>query len=128
MEALTMALFGEAEKGEYNIPYLCQSLPQLIEYLGSPPPESHGLYYAIQALLYHRKILFFRVQEEGFSLHDYQKGIKILQDHLVYPKLAAICVPGLGDSQTIQIIINLCFLKNSVLITTEADLYDYLTA
>lgn len=127
MVALTIALFGEAEKGAYRTAYYCHDLPELVDYFGNPPPESLGLYYAIQALLHHRKIIFFRVQEEGFSLSDYEEGLEILKTRPEIPQFSAICAPGLGNSAIIEEIVQLCSAKHSIMITSQADLYDYLT-
>lgn len=123
----TVALFGEAEKGEYRTAYFCQSLEQLVDYLGHPPPESKGLYYAVQALLYHRNLIFFRVREEGFSEQDYFCGAHLLKKQSLIPDIAAICIPGVGNGEIIEAIVPLCAVYHSILITTEADLYDYLT-
>jgi hypothetical protein len=124
-----IALFGEAEKGEYRTAYLLHSLPQLVEYLGNPPPESQGLYCAVQALLYKRYLLFFRVQEEGFSYQDYIEGLQVMErgDPQVLP-INAICLPGVGDSKIINAMTPFCLARHSVMITSEADLFDYLTA
>jgi hypothetical protein len=122
-----IALFGEAEKGEYRMPYYCKTLPQLEEYLGNPPGDSRGLYYAVQALLFHHPLIFFRVREEGYSAQDYLLGLRLLQNQKVVPCLSAICVPGVGDSSLIQAFIPLCLLYHSILIMSEADFYDYLT-
>lgn len=122
----TVALFGEAEKGEYRTAYLLRTLPQLVEYLGNPPPDSQGLYYAVQALLYKRQLIFFRVKEEGFSYTDYFSGLKVLQKQNIFSNITAICLPGVGDSEIIQAITPICSMYNSILITNEADLYDYL--
>jgi len=122
-----MALFGEAEKGEYRIPYLCETIPQLLERFGNPPPESRGIYYAIQALLYERNLIFFRVREEGFSYQDYLQGLHVLEKEDVVSHLAAICLPGVGDAEIIEALSPICALYHSILITNEADFYDYLT-
>lgn len=127
MEIYTMALFGEAERGDYRTAYFCHSLPQLVEYLGNPPPESRGLYYAIQALLYKRNLIFFRVREEGFSYQDYLSGLNVLKNQEIITTLAAICLPGVGNSKIIEAITPICDQHHSILITNEADLYDYLT-
>ena len=127
MELYTVALFGEAEKGEYQTPYFCENLPQLVEYLGNPPPESYGLFFAVQALLYKRNILFFRVREEGFSLQDYQQGVHFLKSLKNTPAISAIGIPGVGDTQIINAITPICLIYHSFLMTTEADLFDYLT-
>lgn len=127
MDDFTIALFGEAERGEFRTAYHCQSLPQLVDYLGNPPPESRGLYYAVQALLYHHPLIFFRVKEEGFALQDYLLGLRLLETDNLINKISAICVPGVGNSEIIQILTPLCQVNHRILITTESDLYDYLT-
>ena len=58
MKSRCVALFGEAEKGEFGIPLICQSLPQLCDVLGNPPEESQGIFYAVQTLLYSKQVLF----------------------------------------------------------------------
>ncbi len=123
----TFFLFGEAEKGEFCTPYLCRSLPQLADTFGNPPAESLGLLYAVQALLFERELIYFRVNEEGYSLDDYLKGIKILEEKEAIPSLTAICMPGVGDSDLIEATTTICHLHKSCLILSEKDLYDYLT-
>lgn len=123
----TVALFGEAEKGEYNTAYFCQTLPELVDYFGNPPPSSVGIYYAIQVLLYHHNLLFFRVQEEGFSQQDYLSGLQLLQEQHVIPHISAICLPGVGNTEIIHAMTPFCKAHQSFIITTEPDLYDYLT-
>ncbi|MES2122361.1 MAG: hypothetical protein V4492_06245, partial [Chlamydiota bacterium] len=66
---LKIFLFGEAEKGDYCTPFVCKSLPQLADTFGNPPEESRGLMYAVQAILYERELIYFRVKEEGFSIN-----------------------------------------------------------
>jgi hypothetical protein len=123
----TIFLFGEAEKGDFCTPYPCRSLAQLAETFGNPPEESLGLLYAVQALLFERQLIYFRVKEEGFSTSDYMRGIRLLENKERFQTLSAICMPGVGDSQIIEAAILLCSLYNSLLITTEKDLYDYLS-
>lgn len=127
MENYTLALFGEAEKGDFCTAYYCQTLPQLEEYLGNPPPYSKGLFYAVQALLYHRNLIFFRVKEEGYSEKDYLLGLQLLQNQHVITQIAAICLPGVGNEEIIHAMIPICDRYHSIVIMTEADLYDYLT-
>lgn len=62
-----VALFGEAEKGAFKKPHILNKLPQLYDLLGNPPQESEGLFFAVQALLYNREIIFFRVADEGLA-------------------------------------------------------------
>ncbi len=127
MTVYTIALFGEAEKGQFHTPYFCDTLPQLVDYLGNPPEESLGLFYAVQALLYHRHLVFFRVAEEGFSIPDYMQGLHLLDSREILNDNAAICAPGVGNSEIIEAAIPICIKHHSILITREADLYDFLT-
>jgi hypothetical protein len=127
MQRRTIFLFGEAEKGEFCTPLLCKSLPQLAETFGNPPEESLGIMYAVQALMYERELIFFRVKEEGFSVSDYMRGIHLLKNKDAFRELSAICMPGVGDAEIIDATNPICSLYRSFLITTEKDLYDYLT-
>ncbi|CUI15767.1 hypothetical protein PNK_0129 [Candidatus Protochlamydia naegleriophila] len=123
----TIALFGEAERGDFRTAYFCQYLEELDEYFGNPPNQSKGLYYAVQALLFKRNLIFFRVAEEGFSTQDYLSGLKMLEEQRIIPHLDAICMPGVGDQEVLDAAQPICGLYHSILITTEADFYDYLT-
>jgi hypothetical protein len=125
--SLKVFLFGEAEKGDFCVPYHCHSLAELAEVFGNPPEETLGLIYAVQALLYQRELIYFRVQEEGFSTADYMKGIQFLRKKEHARGLSAIGMPGVGDAEILQATIPICSLHNTLLITTEKDLYDYLT-
>lgn len=124
----TIALFGEAEKGEFNTAYFCQNLEQLDEFLGNPPPQSRGLYYAVQALLFKRQLIFFRVMEEGFSTQDYLTGVRLLEQQQTISHLDAICIPGVGDPTVLNALQPVCKQYHSILISSEADFYDYLTS
>lgn len=126
MHIYTIALFGEAEKGEFILPYFCQNLSQLIDYLGNPPKESKGLFYAIQALLYKRDLIFFRVREEGFSVSDYLAGVTLLKKHPLKTPIAAFCFPGVGNCEILEAVTPICDEYHSILITSESDFYDYL--
>jgi hypothetical protein len=127
MEPYTIALFGEAEKGEYHSAYFCNELQQLVDYFGNAPVNSRGLHFAVQALIYHRNLLFFRVQEEGFSLQDYQFGVNLLLKQRIISKIAAIYMPGVGNREIIKAATSLCPIYHSIFITTETDFYDYIT-
>lgn len=122
---LTVALFGEAEKGEYNFPYFFETLPQLVDYLGHPPEDSRGLFYAVQTLLFHRNLIYFRVKQEGFSYSDYFSGLRLLsnRDHFT---ISAICAPGVGSMEIIDAAVPICKIHHSIFITNESDFYDYL--
>ena len=128
MLVYTIALFGEAERGEFKTAYFCQNLEQLNEFFGNPPASSKGLYYAVQALLFKRNLIYFRVVEEGFSIQDYLTGLNLLEQQQKIAKLDAICVPGVGDPLVLNAVQPLCEHYHSILITNEADFYDYLTS
>lgn len=124
----TIALFGEAGKGEFRTAYYCRTLDQLSEYFGEPPSkESRGIDFAIQALLYQRGVIYFRVHEEGFSIQDYLHGLNSLENKNLFPHISAICLPGVGNTEIIQATGSVCTLYQSFLIVTEKDLYDFLT-
>lgn len=124
----TIALFGEAERGAFHQAYECDSLQQLIDYLGHPPAYSNGLAMAIQVLMYQRHLLFFRVEEEGFSLPDYYRGLQRLSEGDWPYRLLAIGIPGVGNPDLLAASQELCRSHHTLLITTEGDFYDYLTA
>jgi len=128
MQNYTMVMFGEAERGEFRTAYYCKTLPELVQYLGNPPPESRGLHFAVQALLYERDLVFFRVKEEGFSSQDYFWGLHLLENQETISQIDAICIPGVGDAEIINALTPLCFIHHSILVLTEADLCDYLLA
>ncbi len=123
----TVFLFGEAEKGEFGIPFSCRSLPHLLESVGNPPEESLGVQYAIQALLYERELIFCRVKEEGFSIKDYIQGCKLMKKQPSGTHPQALLLPGVGDQDIIEAALDVCSLYSSLLVLTEQDLYDYLT-
>jgi len=120
-----VVLFGEAEKGEFRQPYLCQCLEDLASWLGNPPDESQGILFAIQMLLFNYPCLFFRVENEGFSTPDYLKGLRTLQEHAL--PISALAMPGVGDAKIIDASLPICLEHQSQLLISEADLYDYLT-
>jgi hypothetical protein len=125
---ITIALFGEAGRGEFQTAYYCKTLEQLCSFLGEPPSkDSLGLEFAIQALLYQRSVVYFRVHEEGFSTQDYLKGFTFLEKKELFPALSAICLPGVGNSQIIEATHPICNIHRSFLVLTEKDLYDYFT-
>ena len=123
----TIAMFGEAERGEYCTAYFFQTVSQLAKYLGSPPSESKGIYCAVQALLYDYSLIYFKVKEEGFSKQDYFLGCQFLQQKQIIENITAIYLPGVGDNEIIHSITPICNMYDSILIIDEADLYDYVT-
>lgn len=122
----TIALFGEAERGAYRTAYFLNSLEQLERCAGNPPQNSRGLIYGVQALLYRCSLLFFRVQEEGFSVEDYLFGLQLLQEQQPAPHITALCIPGVGNHHIIEASVPLCKRHRAILIMNEPDLYDFL--
>ena len=123
-----MALFGEAERGQFRKAHILMDLPQLIDVLGNPPEESEGLFFAIQALLFQRELIYFRVEEEGYSDIDYLFGIQQLKESFSTKRLHALCLPKVGEPKILDATRKLCEQHQSLLITTQKDLYDYLTS
>lgn len=121
-------IFGEAEKGDICAPLRFHSLKDLFNTLGQPPKESRGIDYAVQALLFKRELIFFRVQEEGFSFEEYMRGVKLLYKEGKQMNLSAIFVPGVGDTQIIDTLFPICKKIKSLLVFSEKDLYDFLTS
>jgi len=72
-------------------------------------------------------VIYIRVKEEGFSTKDYFKGMKKLTDKNQIPYLTAICLPGVGDVRIIDSVHPVTKTHRALIITTEQDLYDYLT-
>ncbi|MBS0621865.1 MAG: hypothetical protein JSR80_02770 [Verrucomicrobia bacterium] len=127
MSTRLVALFGEAEKGAFHEAYHIRTLEELEQLLGHPPDNSFGLHFAIQAILFQHDLLFFRVEEEGFSIPHYMRGLELLKSQDKAERLAAIGLPGVGDEVIIQASLSLCDRYRSLLLLKEADLYDYLT-
>lgn len=121
-------LFGEAERGELCTPLLLRTLEELLLYFGNAPKETLALEFAIQAILYEYELIFFRVQEEGFALTDYMKGVKLLYKKGKEMGLSAIGIPGVGDKEIIDSLFPICEEMKSILLLSEKDFYDYLTA
>jgi hypothetical protein len=124
---MSIVVFGEAERGAYTTPWMCASLEHLLDQLGTPPEGSQGISYGIQTLLYRRRLIYFRVEEEGFSMLDYLGGFQWLQKNALPTPLFAICLPGVGDKTILDAVHPLCFLHQACLVLSEKDLYDYLT-
>ena len=123
---MKVALFGEAERGEFSTLYHFNDICRVAEVLGEPPVDSRGIAMGVQALLTDQEILFLRVKEEGFSHRDYFLGLKLLKEAAV--DFAAVCLPGVGDHMIITETTILCHHRKCLLITEERDFYDYLTA
>lgn len=123
----TMILFGAAEKGPLCAPMPITSLENLLDCLGHPPKHSEGLFFAIQSLLHQIDLIFFRVEEEGFSTEDYVRGLRVLKQKPLQVPVVAISMPGVGQKDLLHLATPICHFYRTVLLITEKDLYDYLT-
>ncbi|MCY3974539.1 MAG: hypothetical protein OXF02_03220 [Simkaniaceae bacterium] len=124
----SVALFGEAERGGFAIPTPVKTLPELRERLGDPPKDSVGLFLAVQFLLFRYDLTYIRVEEEGFSRGDYLRGMEELMKEERTEPVKSICLPGVGDPRIIDSTAKVCGRRRCLIVTTERDLYDYLTA
>lgn len=120
----TVFIFGEAEKGEFCSPYLCNSVSRLSENFGTT--KSKGIYKAVEALLHGHDVLYFRVEEEGFSREDYYEGFHFLSKDHFFGSLSALCLPGVGDPHILKAASLLSLKHKSLLIVEEKDLFDFL--
>ncbi|ANG66042.1 hypothetical protein [Chlamydia gallinacea] len=124
----TIALFGEAEKGSYDVAYLCRSTADLYDHLGSDPTTTKsGISLAIQALMYNYNVLYFRVKEEGYCVDSYFFGLHFLNTQTTLKNIIAMGLPGVGDQHLIEASKSLCEKYKSLLLLFEQDLYDLLT-
>ncbi|MCB1114213.1 MAG: hypothetical protein KDK62_05595 [Chlamydiia bacterium] len=127
MDKDIIALFGEAEKGTFHTGTLLSNLMELEKTYGHPPPETKGLLFAVQTLLYRYKLLFFRVEEEGFHSDGYLRGFKRILESDLAPNLLGLGIPGLSDQMVLDAAEPIMHRHHPVLILTEADLYDLLS-
>ncbi len=124
----SVALFGESEKGRTRCLQFFSSLPELADTLGNPTKDSQGIHLAIQVLLFNQNLIFCKVKEEGFSKPEYIYGMQLLKETAQVNQLSAICLPGVGDHEVIDIATKLCLAYNAIIITSQKDLYDYMTS
>ena len=128
MSCHKIALFGEAEKGDFCTPLVVSHLSFLADVLGHPPEGSNGLHVAIQTLIFQKDVIYVRVKKEGFSPQDYERGLHELKQNKELYLLSAVCMPGMGDCEIINQALELCQLHKALFMTSEKDFYDYMTA
>ncbi|SPN73893.1 hypothetical protein C10C_0750 [Chlamydia serpentis] len=121
----TIALFGEAQKGNYDTVYFCRSLIDLYNYLGDA--NSPGITLAIRALLSNYNVMYFRVREEGYCVDSYFFGLHFLNAQTTQKNIIAIGLPGVGNQHIIEASRSLCQKHKSLLLFFDQDLYDLLT-
>ena len=125
---LCLALFAEARMGKPEAPCQIRSVDELFTLTGLPKENKSGLNWAIQALLYQVELLFFRVEEEGFSENEYFQGLNYLEKSLKKEPFQALALPGVGSLPILEKARMVCLKKKSLLIMNEEDLYDCLTS
>lgn len=123
-----ISIFGVAEKGEYYRHLHLQSLEELFTSLGQPSEEGIGLELAIQALLYERSVLYYRVKDEGYENEAYEVGLKQLASEKTLSPVSALAIPGVGDPHILAQADQICKKEKSFLIMNQKDFYDYMTA
>jgi len=124
-----VTLVGEAEHGELCKGILCSSVWQLWNTFGEPPTETQGLAFAVQSLLLGNKVLFYRIEEEGLSTNEYELCLRSLDSAVpLNVPLGALFLPGVGTNGIIEESLHICKRHSGVLIMTQKDFYDYLTA
>ncbi len=124
----TVLLFGESEKGEIGSLYYISTMEELNKSLGNPPVGSKGLFFGVKSILLQYNLIYVRVKEEGFSTKDYLKGINSLQKYGRIENLLAIFIPGVGDGKIIDPLCYFARNNHAIVVTSESDLYDYLTS
>lgn len=77
--------------------------------------------------MFQYEVLFYRVEEEGFSENDYFQGLALIEEYSKPPLLQALCMPGVGDGRVIGKALSVCAQQEMILMMHEIDLYDYLT-
>lgn len=120
-------IFGQAEKGVFCRPTYLKNVVDLLHNFGHPPELTSGISFAVQSLLLKKPCIFYRVEEEGYSLNDYLKGLDILKSDWENVKLEAIGMPGVGNPRVIENTERFCLKKRSLILVTQTDLFDYLT-
>lgn len=120
-------IFGQAEKGVFCRPTYLRQPIELFQQFGHPPDTSGGIPFALQTLMVSKPCIFYRVEEEGYSLNDYLRGLDILKSDWEHIKLEAIGIPGVGNSELIEKTERFCFKKRSLILLNEKDLFDFLT-
>jgi hypothetical protein len=121
-------IFGESEKGAFCRPTFCKQLVDLMRLFGHPPEMSQGLFFATQTLLLEKPCLFFRVEEEGYSVKDYLKGLDILKRDFEHLNIHAIGLPGVGSQSLIEKTERCLNKQRSLILLNDQDLFDYLTS
>jgi len=120
-------VFGQAQKGVFCRPTLCKNAHDLFINFGHPPSDTHGIFFALSAVLQQQMCIFFRVKEEGFSTPDYLLGLHILKSQWDHLRLHAIGLPGVGDNRLIEQTELFCHKKKTLLVMNEQDLFDFLS-
>ncbi|MCI5051732.1 MAG: hypothetical protein MRY21_01185 [Simkaniaceae bacterium] len=122
-----IALFGEAELGEFRRLIFLGSIQECCKRLGNPPSNTLGVGIAVQTLMFQRHVVYIRVNEEGYSDEDYFQGLELLKAQNSLPQLSAVCMPGVSNPLIIDEAMKVCKQERALFISLERDLYDMLT-
>jgi hypothetical protein len=123
----TIAIFGESKEGPLHTFIHLRSLPHIVESFGNPTETGLGIHLAIQALLFQREVLFYRLEEEGFQKDTYELGCHLLEKHPKKEELTAIALPGVGDTLILSFAQKVAAPIGALLLITAKDLYDFTT-
>ena len=127
MAKRTILIFGESKEGQFQKLLFINSLPKLATILGEPTETGIGVHIAIQAMLYNLEVLFYKVKEEGSDEDAYLQGFRLIEKEAPSLILGAIALPGASTPKILEIANSLCDLHNSLILSNERDLYDYIT-
>lgn len=118
---ISVAVFGQASKGETSNVYTINSHQELFCKIGDAPEGSKGIQYALEALDYGRRVYFIPVREEGCNSAEYYVALP----RLFNLGIDAVYIPGGGSFRLIE---DLLQKLKAVILISESDAYDYLTS
>ena len=122
-----IAIFGETEANIPKTLLLIESLPELVDKLGSPTEDGAAIHMAVQILLYERPIFFYQVSEEGINVEEYRHGFMLLQKQKP-PAMAGLALPGVSSNAILDPGVKVAKRHKALIIINEQDLYDFITS
>lgn len=108
MEKRIVICFGESATGSLSEGYLINSLPQLFDLLGSPPPNSLGIFQAIRLLIIRHPLLFFRVRKENCSTPDYLRALSIVDQCTFKERFLGFSLPEVDNRHILDPFLAFC--------------------
>lgn len=123
-----IAIFGEAEIGSFKSLITLNSIPELTDKLGRPTKKGIGIHMAIQAILYDREILYYRIpNEEEPSCKEYLHGLNLLGRSTFINPLVAIALPAVNHRDILYRAKHLCHHCKILFLPNERDLYNFIS-